>query len=169
MKITLTQIRALEACEEQAALFEERFGEEAEVTLANCIKAIGLDFDFASLQFLTRSQRAAYREATAPALAAYEEAKAAAWDAYEKATAPALAARQTAKAPARVAYQEATAPAWAAHQAAIAAAWAAYWAATATALADQRLRRHRRKCQWPHDLECRQGLGRQSRPDKGCT
>jgi len=92
MKITIAQLKKLEACSDQVALFEKIFGASAKVTLENCLIAAeaGLDIDWASQRLLTSRQRAAYLAAEASAWAAYKAATGPAWADYETARAQAF-------------------------------------------------------------------------------
>ena len=76
MIITLQQLKDKRACEKQVELFKKLFGESVEVTLENCLLAASheLNFDWASGEFFTIAQRAAYEEAVALLLKDYEKA-----------------------------------------------------------------------------------------------
>lgn len=75
MKITTEMLLAKEACANQVALFRKTFGESADITLGNCLKAssVGLSIGWAAENLLSP-----------PAREAYEEAAAAAWEAYRR-------------------------------------------------------------------------------------
>jgi hypothetical protein len=116
VKITLKQLKNLDACEDQLKLFEEVFGESVSFkTKAQAIKVavkVAQKFDFegwASANLLKGGYRKAYWEAEAPLLKAYEEAVAPLWEAYQEAKAPLLKAYNEAVAPLWEAYQEALA------------------------------------------------------------
>lgn len=62
MRITLDQLRQAKACADQAALFESTFGQSAEVTLENCLRAaaVGLDLGWAADRLFSPAGRADY-------------------------------------------------------------------------------------------------------------
>ena len=105
MKITVKQLRALGACEDQVDLFQRLLGDSVEVTEALCVghaQEFGAGaWDWAAAHLLSP-----------PARAAYEAARAPAWAEYDAATAPALAT-----------YEAARATAWATYKAAVARAF----------------------------------------------
>ena len=97
MKITLRNLKAKGACEEQVALFKETFGQSVEVTEETCDKAVkaGLDFNWASANLLSRTQlaeydrvqglaRAEYERVQGPALAEYQRIRGPAWAEYKR-------------------------------------------------------------------------------------
>jgi hypothetical protein len=133
VKITLKQLKDLDACEEQLELFEDTFGEEVSFkTEAQAVNiavkmALKFDFEWASGNLLKGDYRKAYDEAEAPLLKAYEEAeapllkaykeaRAPLWKAYDEAEAPLWKAYKEARAPLRKAYDEARAPLWKAYK-----------------------------------------------------
>jgi hypothetical protein len=136
--ITREWLEEHEACDDHVEKFAATFGDEAELTRANAIKAAraGLDIDWLAGKLLDATALRAYEEAKVPAWRAYQEAKAPAWRAYQEARAPAWRAYQEATAPALRAYEEARAPAWRAYQEAETTALRAYEEAKATALCD---------------------------------
>ena len=88
MKITLKQLRRLNACEDQVLLFERFFGTGIEVTEALCLAhAQDFDWNWAAYNLLSPSAREAYGEARALARKAYDEALALAEKAYDEALA----------------------------------------------------------------------------------
>src|SRR5271157_897748 len=99
MKITVSLLERLRACDSQVELFEKVFPKGCAITERNTLKALqkGLSVDWL-LQFVPYEYKKAYQEATASALKAYQEAKATAGKAYQEATAPAGKAYQEAKA-----------------------------------------------------------------------
>ena len=115
VKITLNQLKGLNACEEQLKLFEETFGEEVSFkTKAQAVKvavkmAHKFDFYWASDNLLKGDCLEVYLEALAPFLKAYNEAEAPLLKAYNEAKAPFLKAYNEAEAPLLKAYNEAKA------------------------------------------------------------
>ena len=134
MKITIEQLKKLDACSEQVVKFKRLFGKSATVTKANCLKACkaGLDFNWAS-RLLSPKALKVYQEATAQALKVYQEAKAPALKVYEEATAQAWKVYQEATAQALKVYEEAIAQASKVYEEAIAKAWKVYEEAIAQA------------------------------------
>ncbi len=126
VKITLNQLKGLDACEEQLKLFEETFGEEVSFkTKAQAVKvavkmAHKFDFDWASDNLLKGDCLKVYLEALAPFLKAYNEAEAPLLKAYNEAKATLLKVYLEALAPFLKAYEEAEAPLWEAYEEAIA-------------------------------------------------
>src|ERR1700728_4070397 len=101
MNITLQQLKAKGACEEQVALFAEHFGQGSEVTLEKCLSVAGIfDWYWAAKRFLLPTRRAEYFRVEATAWVEYFRAVATARAEYEHAVASARAER--AKAPAWV-------------------------------------------------------------------
>ena len=78
MKITTQMLTKRKACAAQVALFKKLFGAEAEVTPANCLKAVeaGLNIDWAAENLLSPERLQAYETATKEAWRTYETAKA---------------------------------------------------------------------------------------------
>ena len=141
MKITLAMLRAKKACEDQRELFKATFGEEAEVTLDNCLKAAAADLNlpWAAEAFFTSPVRAEYdkvcaaaqveyNKVCAPGRAEYDKVRTAAqaeyekvcakacdaaWAEYNKACDAAWAEYNKVRAPARVEYDKVCAAAWA--------------------------------------------------------
>ena len=113
MEITVKQLKALGACEDQVKLFQDLFGPSVVVTEALCVQhAQKFSWGWAAQNFLSAPARKAYDEAAAPAWKAYKKAIARAWKAYQKASAPARKAYQEVTASALKAYDEATARAF---------------------------------------------------------
>ena len=114
MKITTQMLTKRKACAAQVALFEKLFGAEAEVTPANCLKAVAarLNIDWAAENLLSPERLQAYDAAMAVPRQAYWAAKADAEQAYWAATAEARQAYDAAKADAARAYDAATAEAF---------------------------------------------------------
>ena len=77
MKVTVTQLTKLNACRDQADLFIKTFGQEVEVTEANCLIAAraGIAIAWAAQKLLTPKQKQAYLDAEAPLWQAYEDAR----------------------------------------------------------------------------------------------
>ena len=88
---TLNDLRALEACDEQAALFAATFPNGATVDDVPVALAAGLDVYWFVRRVVSPDVWRAYKEAQAPLWRAYEEAEAPLWRAYEEAEAPLLA------------------------------------------------------------------------------
>ena len=77
MKITVKQLRAADACEDQVKRFEELFGSEVVVTKELCLKHCSdFDFDWIVFNLLPASAWKAYNKARASARKAYYEATA---------------------------------------------------------------------------------------------
>ena len=104
MEITLQQLRELEACEDQAKLFEATFGDAAELTVENADRAVEarLNTDWLASRTLTASAREEYERVEAHALAEYDRVEA-----------HALAECRHVTAAARAKYDRATVAAWA--------------------------------------------------------
>src|SRR6202034_1692729 len=95
MNITLQQLKAKGACEEQVALFAEHFGQGCEVTLEKCLSVAGIfDWSWAAKRFLLPTGQAEYFRVgatawteyfrvEATARAEYEHTVATAWEKYE--------------------------------------------------------------------------------------
>jgi len=80
MRITLSQLREADACEDQYNLFQEKFGEYVDVTTHLCmIHAQDFDWQFAADHFLTGPAIRAYNERITHAIKAYDEDLNAAW------------------------------------------------------------------------------------------
>jgi len=79
MKITTAWLRRRRACSYQVALFEDEFGDEAEITEANLARAaeLGLDLSWLALRVLPRSLWAEYRRQEAALRAEYRRQEAA--------------------------------------------------------------------------------------------
>ena len=130
--ITVKQLKAKDACEDQVQLFQETFGDTLELKskdqalkLAK-VMAQEFDFDWASEELLNDFE--AYKEAKAPLWKAYKEAEAPLWNAYKEAKAPLVKAYEEAGVPLWKAYKEAEAPLWAACKEAMAQLFAQmYW------------------------------------------
>ena len=92
MKITLRNLKAKGACEEQVALFKETFGQSVEVTEETCDKAVkaGIDFNWASANLLSRTQLAEYQRIEGPAWAEYQRIRGPALAEYERIRGPAF-------------------------------------------------------------------------------
>ena len=78
MEITAEWLEAADACEEQVELFRATFGERAELTRSDALRAAraGLDLEWLTGRILPAPARRAYKEAMATALRAYKEAMA---------------------------------------------------------------------------------------------
>ncbi len=135
-EITVEWLEEHEACEDHAEKFVATFGDRAELTRANVVRAVraGLDIDWLAPRLLDAPALRAYEEVRVTAWRAYKKATAPAWRAYKEAMAPALRAYEQVAAPARRAYKEATAPALRAYEEAKAAALRAYEEASSAAL-----------------------------------
>ena len=114
--ITLRQLDAKGACQDQRDKFKEIFGSQVEVTLDLCIKH-AQDFDFnwaanhllsstASLEYerVRAPARAEYERVTAPAWAEYARVRASPWAEYARVRASAWAEYERVRAPARAEY-----------------------------------------------------------------
>ena len=111
--ITLRQIDAKGACQDQRDKFKEIFGSQVEVTLDLCIKhAQDFDFNWAANHLLSSTARAEYARVRAPAWAEYERVTASAEAEYERVTAPARAEYARVRAPARAEYERVKASAF---------------------------------------------------------
>ena len=93
MEITLQQLRELEACEDQAKLFEATFGDAAELTVENADRAVEarLNTDWLASRTLTAAAREEYQRVKAPALAECQRVEAHALAEYERVEAHARA------------------------------------------------------------------------------
>ena len=116
VKITLKQLKNLDACEDQLKLFEKVFGESVSFkTEAQAVKVavkVAQKFDFewwASHKLLKGDYRKAYYEALTPLYKAYMEAEAPLWKVYLEAIPPFEEAYLEAEAPLRKTYKEAIA------------------------------------------------------------
>ncbi len=107
---TVDDLRALEACKEQVALFGATFPDGATADDVGAAMAVGLDVEWLVRAVVSDNVWRAYKEARAPLWRAYEEAKAPLSRAYEEAKAPLRRAYEEAKAPLWRAYLEAEAP-----------------------------------------------------------
>jgi len=101
---TVDDLRALDACEEQVAMFEKTFPDGATADDVGAAVAAGLD-----VQWLVEGV------VSDEVWRAYEEARAPLWRAYLEAEAPLLRACEEAKAPLWRAYEEARVPLWRAY------------------------------------------------------
>ena len=112
MKVTVDQLTKLNACRVPVDLFIKTFGQEVEVTEANCLIAAraGIDIDWAAQKLLTPKQKQAYKDAEAPLWQAYEDAEAPLLQAYKDAEAQLWQAYKDARAPLLQAYKDAEAP-----------------------------------------------------------
>ena len=97
--LTVDDLRALGACDEQVTEFARRFPNGA--TPDDADRADGLDASWLCLVL----DEAAYEAVQQPALAAYQAVQQPAWAAYEAVQQPALAAYQAVQQPALAAYQ----------------------------------------------------------------
>ena len=89
--ITLRQLDAKGACQDQRDKFKEIFGSQVEVTLDLCIKhAQDFDFNWAANHLLPSTAEAEYARVRAPAWAEYERVTAPARAEYERAMASAF-------------------------------------------------------------------------------
>ncbi len=75
-EITCEWLEEHEACEDHVEKFAATFGDRAELTRANAVRAVraGLDIDWLATRLLDAPARRAYEEATTLAWRAYEEA-----------------------------------------------------------------------------------------------
>ena len=91
MIITTKLLERKDACISQVELFQATFGDEAEVTLENCLRAaaVGLDFDWAAQHLLSATARKQYNETVAPARKQYDETVAPARKQYDETVAKA--------------------------------------------------------------------------------
>ena len=122
--ITLRQLDAKGACQDQRNKFKEIFGSQVEVTLDLCIKhAQDFDFNWAVNHLLSSTARAEYERVTAsasleytrvtaPAWAEDARVRASAWAEYERVTASARAEYARVRAPARAEYERVKASAF---------------------------------------------------------
>ena len=100
--ITLRQLDAKGACQDQRDKFKEIFGSQVEVTLDLCIKhAQDFDFNWAANYLLSST-----------AWAEYERVRASARAEYARVTAPARAEYERVRAPARAEYERVRASAF---------------------------------------------------------
>ena len=111
--ITVRWLKARGACKDQLELFGRVFGQSAELTRTNAIRAAeaGLDLDWLAGQLLDAPLRAEYKRVTAAARAEYERVTAAAWAEYERVTAAAWAEYKRVTAAALAEYKRVTAAA----------------------------------------------------------
>jgi len=114
MIITAKLLARKKACESQVELFRATFGDEAEVTLENCLRAaaVGLDFDWAAYYLLSATARKRYNEAVAPARKLFDETAASARKLYDETSAVAWKLYDETSAVAWKRYKETFAPVW---------------------------------------------------------
>ena len=126
-QVTVEMLERLDACRDQVKLFRATFGEAAELTEGNGMKAAatGLDIYWLAFRVLTGERLAEYKRVRAAASAEYQRVTAPAWAEYQRVTAAASAE-----------YQRVTAPAWAEYQRVTAAASAEYQRVRAAASAE---------------------------------
>ena len=122
---TVDDLRALDACEEQVAMFEKTFPDGATADDVGAAVAAGLNVRWLVEKVVSDEVWRAYAEAEATLRRAYAEARA-----------PLRRAYQEARALLRRAYQEAREPLWRAYQEAEATLWRAYEEAREPLLAD---------------------------------
>ena len=73
MRITLSQLKSLDACKSQVDKFSELFGESVDVTPELCVShAQDFDWGWAARNLLTDSALAEYERVTSTALAEYK-------------------------------------------------------------------------------------------------
>jgi hypothetical protein len=113
--ISLADLKAADACEEQRDEFARLFGTNpVEVTEELCLAhAAVFDWAWAARCLLTALARAEYDKATATAWAEYKKVRASAWAEYEKARATAWAEYEKARATTLAEYHKARASAFA--------------------------------------------------------
>jgi len=88
VKISVNNLKAKKACQDQLDLFTRTFGDKpVSVTKANCLKAAaaGLDFDWAANRLLSPAARTDYNKTVDAAWADYDKAIDAALADYDKA------------------------------------------------------------------------------------
>ena len=88
----MLRLRRKPACKDQVDIFEEEWPDGAEVTLANCLRAVELDLDLSWFvaNFLSASTWKVFRQTIDRAWEAYAEPIAPAWETPQEATARAL-------------------------------------------------------------------------------
>ena len=91
MIITTKLLERKDACISQVELFQATFGDEAEVTLENCLRAAaaGQDFDWAARHLLSATARKMFDETVAPARKMFDETVAKARKMFDETVAPA--------------------------------------------------------------------------------
>ena len=122
---TVDDLRALDACEEQVAMFAATFPDGATADDVGAAVAAGLNVRWLVEGVVSDEVWRAYEEAKAPLSRAYLEAKAPLRRAYEEARAPLWPA-----------YEEARVQLWRAYEEARVQLWRAYEEAEAPLLAD---------------------------------
>ena len=97
MKITLIQLKNLNACSNQIDLFESRFGESIILT-RQIVKKNITDFDISWFvnRFLTETQWKTYQDSVAPLLKTYQDGVATLRKTYQDSVAPLLKTYQDA-------------------------------------------------------------------------
>ena len=130
--ITVKQLKANDACEDQVKLFQETFGDTLELKSKDHALKLAkamvnkFDFDWAAWNLLNDFK--AYEEAREPLLKAYEEARAPLYKAHEEAEEPLYEAYREDIVPLLKAYMEARAPSYKAYEEAGAQLFAEmYW------------------------------------------
>lgn len=85
MKITLNQLKELEACEPQIILFEKKFGASVELTKELMIEnSIEFDLVWFANKILSKDLLKLYCDTMAPALKVYKETRDQALEAYDE-------------------------------------------------------------------------------------
>ena len=135
MIITTKLLERKDACISQVELFQATFGDEAEVTLENCLRAaaVGLDFDWAAQHLLGATAGKQFNETDAVAWKQYDETHATAWKMLDETVATARKLFNETTAPARKRYDEIAAPARKQYDETTAHAWKLFNETVATA------------------------------------
>ena len=123
--LKLSTLRELGACDDQCALFEQRFGAQVRVTVELCERVAPLfKWDWAARHLLPEPAWDEYERVITAALAEYERVITAAWAKYERAIAPASDEYERAIVSASDEYKRAIAPVLAEYERAKASAFA---------------------------------------------
>ena len=106
--ITLSWLKAKEACAEHLVIFESHFGSECEVTATNLRKAaeLALDLDWVAKRRLKGEKLREYQEKLAPLYREYREKRAPLYREYEEKRAPLDREYEEKRAPLDREYQE---------------------------------------------------------------
>ena len=128
-KITLQQLKDLDACQDQVDLFADTFGDEVIIKSEKHARKLAdkypeFDYGWIAVNMLSEAARAEYKEVRGPAWAEYQEVLDAAFAEYEKALEAALAEHRKGldstwasylkvRASALAEYEEVRGPAWA--------------------------------------------------------
>ena len=90
--LTLAQLEAAGACDDQRALFEKTFGLSVEITEALCLEhAASFRWEWASAHLLSPAAWAEYDRACTAAMAEYNRVRSPAWAEYDRMRAAVLA------------------------------------------------------------------------------